>query len=72
MSEFHLGGHGRHSLPLPLEFVCQYAHYDNIVCCPLKVFQIQVSPLSLNETLPFIMNIINSYRRTLSITKQTQ
>ena len=26
----------------PLEFVCQYAHYDNPVCRPLKVFQIHV------------------------------
>ena len=46
------GGGGGH-LP-PLEFVCQYAHYDNPICRPLKVFQIHISPPStnfLNETL---------------------
>ena len=47
-SGFHLGGGGgicpppAIALP-PLEFVCQYAHYDNPVCRPLKVFQIHVS-----------------------------
>ena len=28
----------------PLEFFCQYAHYDSPVCRPSKVFQIHVSP----------------------------
>ena len=36
MSGFHLGGGGGGICP-PLEFVCQYAYYDNPVCRPLKV-----------------------------------
>ena len=37
---FHLEGDG--GICPPLEFVCQYAHYDKPVCCPLKVFQIHI------------------------------
>ena len=42
---FNLLGKG---IGTPLEFVCQYAHYDNPVCHPLKVFQIHISPPLMN------------------------
>ena len=45
---FHLGGGAFTNSCLescsPLEFVCTYAHYDNPVRRPHKIFQIQVPP----------------------------
>ena len=43
-------------LAIVLPSLCRYAHYDNPVCRPLKVFQIHLSPPApstnfLNETL---------------------